>query len=208
MDVIRRGLQSADILLTTGGTSMGPTDLLKPVIERHFHGTIHFGRVAIKPGKPTTFATILFDGRIEKPVFALPGNPASALVTFHVFVLPALRRLSGFPNHTCQLPPVPVKVRRISLFLWQTKLIDFDLQQLMNDMLLDPRVEFHRVTVKADRDGLKAYTTGGQRSSRITSLSGANALVVLPAKTAVLPERLYAGTMAGAILIGEIQIEI
>jgi gephyrin len=48
-------LDEADILLTTGGTSMGPTDLLKPVIERHFNGTIHF---AVKPGKPTTFATI------------------------------------------------------------------------------------------------------------------------------------------------------
>lgn len=89
---------------------MGPTDLLKPVIERHFNGTIHFGRVAVKPGKPTTFAMVPFDG-VEKPVFALPGNPASALVTFHIFVLPALRRLSGFPAHSCQLPRVSVKVR-------------------------------------------------------------------------------------------------
>ncbi|KAI6152403.1 hypothetical protein BKA82DRAFT_4012880 [Pisolithus tinctorius] len=52
--VADRGLETADILLTTGGTSMGTSDLLKPVIERRFNGTIHFGRVAIKPGKPTT----------------------------------------------------------------------------------------------------------------------------------------------------------
>ncbi len=113
VDAITRGLQSADLLLTTGGTSMGSTDLLKPVIEQHFDGTIHFGRVAIKPGKPTTFATIPSDGGIEKPIFALPGNPASALVTFHIFVLPALRKLSGYPERLCQLPRVPVKVKTL-----------------------------------------------------------------------------------------------
>ena len=89
---------------------MGASDLLKPVIERHLNGTVHFGRVKIKPGKPTTFATVPTDkGHI--PVFALPGNPASALVTFHVFVVPALRRLGGWPVLKCQLPRVRVKVR-------------------------------------------------------------------------------------------------
>ncbi|KAG6834014.1 hypothetical protein H0H93_012564, partial [Arthromyces matolae] len=78
VSAIQRGLQGADIILTTGGTSMGPTDLLKPVIERHFNGTVHFGRVSMKPGKPTTFATIPFEN-VAKPAFALPGNPASAL---------------------------------------------------------------------------------------------------------------------------------
>jgi gephyrin len=120
VDAIARGLQSADILLTTGGTSMGSTDLLKPVIEQHFDGTIHFGRVAIKPGKPTTFATIPSDGGIEKPIFALPGNPASALVTFHIFVLPALRKLSGYPERLCQLPRVPVKVKTLLLSMLGT----------------------------------------------------------------------------------------
>lgn len=110
VDAIGRGLQSADILLTTGGTSMGSTDLLKPVIEQHFGGVIHFGRVAIKPGKPTTFATVA-SGGIEKPIFALPGNPASALVAFHIFVLPALRKLSAYPERLCQLPRIPVKVK-------------------------------------------------------------------------------------------------
>jgi gephyrin len=109
VSAIQRGLETADILLTTGGTSMGPTDLLKPVIERHFNGTIHFGRVTVKPGKPTTFATIPFKGRIQKPVFSLPGNPASALVTFHIFVIPALRILGGWPKEQCQLPRVQVE---------------------------------------------------------------------------------------------------
>lgn len=109
VSAIQRGLESADILLTTGGTSMGPTDLLKPVIERHFNGTIHFGRVTVKPGKPTTFATIPFRDGTLKPVFALPGNPASALVTFNIFVVPALRLLGGWPKELCRLPRVQVE---------------------------------------------------------------------------------------------------
>ncbi|KAG5650058.1 hypothetical protein H0H81_000932 [Sphagnurus paluster] len=114
VSAIQRGLDTAHILLTTGGTSMGPTDLLKPVIERHFSGTVHFGRVTIKPGKPTTFATIPApSGGGSKPVFALPGNPASALVTFHIFVVPALRRLGGWPEESVQLPRVRVQVRFI-----------------------------------------------------------------------------------------------
>lgn len=90
---------------------MGASDLLKPVIERHFEGTVHFGRITIKPGKPTTFATIPTVNGRKKPIFALPGNPASALVTFNVFVVPALRRLGGWPSDLCQLPRVKVKVR-------------------------------------------------------------------------------------------------
>lgn len=121
VSAIKEGLERADILLTTGGTSMGPTDLLKPVIERHFNGTIHFGRVTVKPGKPTTFATVPFQN-ILKPVFALPGNPASALVTFYVFVVPALRMLGTWPSHLCQLPRIPVEVKPYDL----TNCICFD----------------------------------------------------------------------------------
>jgi gephyrin len=106
---IQKGLDEADILLTTGGTSMGPTDLLKPVIERHFSGTVHFGRVAVKPGKPTTFATVPWKGS-SKPIFALPGNPASALVTFQIFVVPALRKMGGWKEEMCNLPRVHVTV--------------------------------------------------------------------------------------------------
>jgi gephyrin len=93
---------------------MGVTDLLKPIIERHLNGNIHFGRVTVKPGKPTTFATVPWvqdDGsNVDKPVFALPGNPASALVTFYLFVVPALRQLGGFPESECHLPRVRVQV--------------------------------------------------------------------------------------------------
>ncbi|KAK0461635.1 uncharacterized protein EV420DRAFT_1639932 [Desarmillaria tabescens] len=185
VDAIKKGLDSADILITTGGTSMGPTDLLKPVIERHFSGTIHFGRVTIKPGKPTTFATIPWTGGAVKPVFALPGNPSSALVTFHIFVVPALRKLGGWPENLCQLPRAKV--------------------QLQSSMTLDPRTEFHRVVIRAGETGLKAFSTGGQRSSRVASMSGANGLVVLPQRKSDGPQRLEAGEIADAVLIGELQ---
>jgi gephyrin len=121
VNAIQKGLDEADVIITTGGTSMGPADLLKPVIERNFDGTVHFGRVAIKPGKPTTFATIPVsssgDGPGYKPVFALPGNPASALVTFYVFVLPALRKLAGWPSGSRSLPRVRVQVSSFRLLI-------------------------------------------------------------------------------------------
>jgi len=114
---IQHGLDTADLILTTGGTSMGLGDLLKPVIERDFEGTIHFGRVKMKPGKPTTFATIpnkkAARGRHSTPIFALPGNPASALVTFYLFVVPALRKLGGWKPDRCQLPRIRVQVSSI-----------------------------------------------------------------------------------------------
>jgi len=188
VNAIKNGLNEADILLTTGGTSMGSTDLLKPVIERHFDGTVHFGRVTVKPGKPTTFASIPTRGGNgeRKPVFALPGNPASALVTFYIFVVPALRQLGGWPRAQCQLPRIQVC--------------------LQNEMRLDPRTEFHRVVIRAGKEGLTATSTGGQRSSRVSSLSGANGLVVLPRRSANGSQKLEKGEFAEAVVIGEIQM--
>lgn len=100
---IKNGLEKVDVLVTTGGVSMGEADFLKTVLERKLNGIIHFGRVNVKPGKPTTFATVG-----ERLVFSLPGNPVSALVMFRVFVLPALRRLSG---HSGEELWIKVKVK-------------------------------------------------------------------------------------------------
>ncbi|KAI0722668.1 molybdenum cofactor biosynthesis protein [Earliella scabrosa] len=186
---LRRGLDSADLILTTGGTSMGVGDLLKPVIEHHLNGTVHFGRVRVKPGKPTTFATIPTpNGRTERvPLFALPGNPASALVTFHVFVIPALRRLGGWPQDRCRLPSVRV--------------------QIQESLRLDSRPEYHRAIIRASPEGFKAYSTGGQRSSRVASLKGANGLIALPPRGEKGPSRLEIGDYVEAIVIGELQME-
>lgn len=221
---LEKGLEMADLIITTGGTSMGPTDLLKPVIERYLNGTIHFGRVGIKPGKPTTFATVAVsqgNQTISKPIFALPGNPASALVTYYIFVVPALRLLGGWPEKMCGLPRVQVEVRFDTFNLDCSSAHIHTNIQVQNPMPLDPRVEFHRAIIKSSiSDGtgsmvLKAYSTGGQRSSRVASLCEANGLVILPSLTnrddhqdgSSKKMALNSGEVAQAILIGEVEME-
>ncbi|KAG8700232.1 hypothetical protein FRC09_006096 [Ceratobasidium sp. 395] len=187
LNAMTTGLAQADVLITTGGTSMGASDLLKPILERHLNGTIHFGRVAMKPGKPTTLASVPSPVRAgrDRLVFGLPGNPASALVTFYLFVLPALRRLGGWKREAAELPRLPV--------------------ELTEPLPLDPRPEFHRVHVRITPSGLKAFSTGGQRSSRVSSLAGANGLVCLPAFVEGGPKALEKGEIAKIIMIGELQ---
>ncbi|MBI5014529.1 MAG: molybdopterin molybdotransferase MoeA [Deltaproteobacteria bacterium] len=80
---------TADVVLTTGGVSMGDYDHVKGVFDR-WGVVAHFWKVAIKPGKPMVFGV-----RGKAPVFGLPGNPVSALVAFEEFVRPVLRRLQG-----------------------------------------------------------------------------------------------------------------
>ncbi|MBU0494320.1 MAG: molybdopterin molybdotransferase MoeA [Chloroflexi bacterium] len=90
---VARGLSQADVLITSGGVSMGERDLSRVVIEGH--AQVHFGQVAQKPGRPFVFATVQRpDGRAQL-VFGLPGFPAASLVTFENHVRPALRALAG-----------------------------------------------------------------------------------------------------------------
>lgn len=184
---IRDGFRrhDVDVLVTTGGVSMGELDLLKPTIERSMGGTVHFGRVAMKPGKPTTFASVPFksekDGeRKDRLIFGLPGNPASALVTANLFLLPCLQKLSGAEGHGLE---------RVKVKLSEKVRCD------------DKRVEYHRVVVSCGHDGiLVARSTGMQRSSRVGSLSSANAMLVLPQKEGVLD----AGELCVALMMGPI----
>ncbi|KAJ2011413.1 hypothetical protein IWW57_006629, partial [Coemansia sp. S610] len=90
-DIMTRALSTCQGIISTGGVSMGEKDWLKPVVEQRLSGKIIFGRVAMKPSKPTTFAR-MSEGKF---VFALPGNPVSALVAFHMFAAPAIRKLAG-----------------------------------------------------------------------------------------------------------------
>lgn len=189
---IQKALNQVDILITTGGVSMGELDLLKPtLVSDAIGGTIHFGRVAMKPGKPTTFVTVPAkdDGRNannygDKVVFALPGNPASASVTFHLFVLPALRKMAG---------QTPQSLPRVRVFLDQV-------------VSLDPRPEYHRVHIAQDptTGALVATSTGGQRSSRVGSIQGANGLLVLPSSHDAKRNRMEKGDILDAILINRL----
>ncbi|KAL2130681.1 hypothetical protein VTI74DRAFT_6094 [Chaetomium olivicolor] len=187
-ETLRDALRQVDLVITTGGVSMGELDLLKPTIERSLGGTIHFGRVAMKPGKPTTFATVPVkdtDGkRASKVIFSLPGNPASALVTFHLFVLPSLHQMSGIT------PPGLPKVSVV----------------LSHDFPLDTsRPEYHRAIVSVGKDGvLSATSTGGQRSSRVGSMKGANALLCMPSG----PEPLLKGAKVEALLMGSLRTDV
>jgi gephyrin len=179
---LKTALEKVDVVITTGGVSISELDLLKPTIERSLGGTIHFGRVAMKPGKPTTFATVGV-GPSPKLIFALPGNPASALVTFHLFVLPSLRKASGFEK-----PVLPVA--RVTL---------------AQDVKLDPRPEYHRVFISVtETGGLIAVSTGMQRSSRVGSLTGANGLLCLPSAKGVRKDRISKGEIVDALILGKL----
>jgi molybdopterin molybdotransferase len=172
---MREGLDAADVLLTSGGVSMGTRDLIKPLLERM--ATIHFGRVSFKPGKPLTFATT----SSGKLAFGLPGFPVSSLVTFEVFVRPALLALSGA---TSVLRP------RVEV-------------ALEHEIRTDPvRPEYQRATVRwnGDERRLVATTTGLQSSSRLMSIVGANALLELDPGGETLP----AGTMVRALLLANL----
>ncbi|KAK4544340.1 hypothetical protein LTR36_004231 [Oleoguttula mirabilis] len=185
---LRDAMRTVDVIVTSGGVSMGELDLLKPTIERALGGTIHFGRVSMKPGKPTTFATVPFKtntGEDEKRViFSLPGNPASAVVTYSLFVLPALHKMAGVSPRG--LPKVKVVLEQ--------------------DVRCDgKRGEYHRVVVTAKSDGLLyATSTGFQRSSRIGSFKGANALLCLPTREGSVQK----GEKVDALLMGKIVSEL
>ncbi|HEX5417452.1 MAG TPA: gephyrin-like molybdotransferase Glp [Chloroflexota bacterium] len=170
--MIREGLRRADVVLTSGGVSVGSRDLIKPILRRI--GTIHFGRVSFKPGKPTTFATVG-----EQLVFGLPGFPVSSLVSFEVFVRPALRKLQGYPRLHRTVIPVT----------------------LGHAITPSPdRPEYQRATVRWEGGALVARSTGAQRSSRLLSLVGANALLRIPPGT----RPIAVGDQADALLTGEI----
>jgi molybdopterin molybdotransferase len=93
LDTLEDQLVRADVLVTSGGVSVGAYDVVKEVLSRI--GTVGFHKVAMQPGMPQGFGTI---GPDSTPVFGLPGNPVSALVSFEAFVRPALRRMLGVPH--------------------------------------------------------------------------------------------------------------
>ncbi|KAJ5431137.1 MoeA C-terminal domain IV [Penicillium cf. griseofulvum] len=206
---VGRASTSVDVIITTGGVSMGELDLLKPTIERSLGGTIHFGRVSMKPGKPTTFATVPFkptgdatssqQERQSKLIFSLPGNPASALVTLNLFVLPSLHKLTGLGHSSQALSSKPWLAPQLGLP--RVAVV------LTHHFPLDPkRTEYHRAVVTASRSDGRLYATStgvegaGQRSSKVGSLAKANALVVLRAGRGVGIK----GEIVEALLMGDV----
>jgi gephyrin len=163
-------IAASDVVITSGGVSMGDLDLVKPLLSEL--AQVHFRRVFMKPGKPFNFAT---SG--DTLIFSLPGNPVSALVGFEVFIRPSLRSMLG----ATEIDRPRTRVR------------------LDHGVRPSDRIEFQRGIVRIDSEGhLKASTTGPQASSRLASLVGANALIVVPPAAAPL----LAGSCVEAILVG------
>jgi molybdopterin molybdotransferase len=149
---LERGLE-ADVLVTTGGVSVGPHDLVR-MIERELGVEEVFWGVAVKPGKPVSFGV-----RERTLVFGLPGNPVSSLVGFELFVEPAVLALQGVPD------PLPA----------------FAPGRLASPVRRNPaRDELVRARSSSGEDGIVLEPVRGQDSHMIVRAAGADALVLVP----------------------------
>lgn len=148
--------KQADILITTGGVSVGDADYVKTTLEKL--GTVSFWKIAMKPGRPLAFGHI-GDCRF----FGLPGNPVSSMVTFMQFVLPAIRQAAG------EAVSKPLQLEAVCL----------------SDLRKRPgRMEFQRAFAHWDDEkGLVVSSTGKQDSHLLTSMSRSNAFILLPTES-------------------------
>ncbi|GAB7028344.1 molybdopterin molybdotransferase MoeA [Geotalea toluenoxydans] len=152
---IKAGL-NADMLVITGGVSVGDRDFVKMAIEE-LEGTINFWKVNMKPGKPLAFAMLQ-----GKPIFALPGNPVAAMVSFELFVRPSLLKAMGH--------------RRIF-----RPTVRAALQESTANKGKRPHLVRGLVSIQNDR--YHASTTGNQSSGRLSSLIQGNGLIQLAPET-------------------------
>ena len=154
IDGIAAAIESSDVVIITGGVSVGPHDHVKPALSALGVRQL-FWSVALQPGKPTWFG-VADDGTL---VFGLPGNPVSAVVTFSLFVAPALAALQGAPTPA---PPAPTA-------------------QLVTELPRNPRREQAvRVSLQQSSAGVTATPTGAQGSHILSSLLAADALGMIP----------------------------
>ena len=172
-DSLRQHLESAtgaDLLITTAGVSVGEHDLVRDVLQE-LGGELKFWRIAMRPGAPVGFGIL---GRI--PWIGLPGNPVSTMVTFELFVRPAIRRLQGHEL------PFRRTVRVVA----------------REPITLGPKLRHY---LRAVVTGQEARLTGPQGSGILTSMARANALLIVPADMPNVP----AGTELDAVLLDDPQ---
>ncbi|HEY0868095.1 MAG TPA: gephyrin-like molybdotransferase Glp, partial [Fimbriimonas sp.] len=151
-ETLRTALHEADILITTGGVSVGDRDLVKDALEELGVERV-FWRISMKPGKP-----VFFGVRDKKLVFGLPGNPVSALMAFHLLVRPAFRRMMG---HEQALETWPARLKSA---------ID----------KREGRAEFVRGRIDGGGDVLEVAPTGRQASYMMLGTAEADCLIHLP----------------------------
>ncbi len=152
-EMLRRGASMCDALITSGGVSMGDFDVVKAVLDRI--ADMMWMQIAIKPSKPFAFGVI-----DETPVFGLPGNPVSSLVSFELLARPALRQMMGHAH--LDLPTL-------------TGQAGDDLRRST-----DGRVHYMRVRARWADGLLVAMPVSGQGSHQLAASAGANALAVVP----------------------------
>jgi len=166
---LTEAIGQADLVLTSGGVSMGARDVVRLALESV--GRLELWRVAVQPGKPLAFARATRGaGAQEVLLFGLPGNPVSSFVTFQLFVRPVLRRLAGHQD--------PLARER-----WRARLA----QPIVKH---DERRAFLRVTLAPDPDRPGAWLAalaGGQGSHVLSALAAADALAVMPEEVRELP---------------------
>ena len=152
-EYLQRGLKF-DVLLVSGGTSVGVHDYVRPIIES-LGVQMKFWRVAMKPGHPVAFGITA-----HTRFFGLPGNPVSSMVCFEQFVAPALRRMVGHAR------------------LYRRTIV----ARLTHNLKHQPgRTEFVRVTLAKEEGGYAATSTGAQGSGMLLSMARADGLMVVPA---------------------------
>jgi molybdopterin molybdotransferase len=158
---IQSGLaQGADLLLTSGGVSVGDFDVVKKVLAAE--GEITFWRVRMKPGKPLAYGKIQaeIDGvRRTVPVLGMPGNPVSVMVSFEIFARPAILTMLGVADLT-------------------KPMVDAVLEQEIASK--DERRHYVRVYIEQRADGYHASLTGAQGSGILNSMVKANGLAIIP----------------------------
>jgi molybdopterin molybdotransferase len=167
-DLLRAGIAAAEIVIVSGGVSVGAHDVVKDAFDRV--GTLELWRVAVQPGKPLAFGVATrSDGGVAR-FFGLPGNPVSSFVTFELFVRPVLRRLAG---HRDVLGRPSVHAR------------------LTDRMTSSPgRRTFARVTLQPDPGTVGAWlasSAGGQGSHVLSALAAADGLAIVPEEIDELP---------------------
>ncbi|XP_048063737.1 gephyrin b isoform X4 [Megalobrama amblycephala] len=222
LNALNEGISRADVIITSGGVSMGEKDYLKQVLDIDLHAQIHFGRVFMKPGLPTTFATLDMDGS-RKLIFALPGRDGERvywcifskhiLHRFHYFLsvmFPQFYKhpLSCFTGNpvsavvTCNLFVIPALRKMQGILDPRPTIIK---ARLSCDVKLDPRPEYHRcILTWHHQEPLPwAQSTGNQVSSRLMSMRSANGLLMLPPKTEQYVE-LHKGEVVDVMVIGRL----
>ncbi len=150
---ITTGVQTCDVIVTSGGVSMGDFDYVKAVLDRV--GDMRWMQVAIKPAKPLAFGTVG-----DVPVFGLPGNPVSSMVSFELFARPGLRSMMGHPD------PVRPTVEATAAEALPRR--------------ADGKTHFMRVLATPADGGVEVRSAGGQGSHMLWAMAKANALAVVP----------------------------